>query len=142
MTPKEYLRQAYRLNERINSHIEELENLRSLSTRIQGVSYGEHIHSPNRPTDAPFTKVLFKIMEYQDELNKKLNKLIKLKEEIKQVIDAVEDNDERAVLQYRYLKNYSWARIGDLLVADERTVRRWHNKALAHVVIPDNPTII
>ena len=26
MTPKEYLRQAYRLNERINSHIEELEN--------------------------------------------------------------------------------------------------------------------
>ena len=68
--------------------------------------------------------------------------LISSKEEIKQVIDAVEDNDERAVLQYRYLKNYSWARIGDLLVADERTVRRWHNKALAHVVIPDNPTII
>ena len=87
-------------------------------------------------------KTIYKIMEYQDELNKKLNKLIKLKEEIKQVIDAVEDNDERAVLQYRYLKNYSWARIGDLLVADERTVRRWHNKALAHVVIPDNPTII
>ena len=48
MTAKEYLRQAYRLNERINSHIEELENLRDLSTRIQGVSYGEHIPSPNR----------------------------------------------------------------------------------------------
>ena len=27
MTAKEYLRQAYRLNERIDSHIEELENL-------------------------------------------------------------------------------------------------------------------
>ena len=40
MTAKEYLRQAYRLNERINSHIEELENLRDLSTRTQGVSYG------------------------------------------------------------------------------------------------------
>ena len=40
MTAKEYLRQAYRLNERINSHIEELKNLRDLSTRIQGVSYG------------------------------------------------------------------------------------------------------
>ena len=46
MTAKEYLRQAYRLNERINSHIEELENLRDLSTRIQGVSYGEGICSP------------------------------------------------------------------------------------------------
>lgn len=79
MTAKEYLRQAYRLSERINSHIEELENLRDLSTRIQGVSYGEHIPSPNRPTDAPFTKVLFKIMDYQEKINHEIDTLVDLK---------------------------------------------------------------
>ena len=141
MTAKEYLSQGYRLEQRIKLAKMEIEDLEALIGSPGSPGFEEHFNA-TRNTEAPFVKTIYKIMEYQDELNKKLNKLIKLKEEIKQVIDAVEDNDERAVLQYRYLKNYSWARIGDLLVADERTVRRWHNKALAHVVIPDNPTII
>ena len=141
MTAKEYLNQAYRLEHFIRLEKEEIEYWQEVACSVSSPGFEEHFNA-TRNTEAPFVKTIYKIMEYQDELNKKLNKLIKLKEEIKQVIDAVEDNDERAVLQYRYLKNYSWARIGDLLVADERTVRRWHNKALAHVVIPDNPTII
>jgi DNA-directed RNA polymerase specialized sigma subunit len=50
--------------------------------------------------------------------------------------------DERLVLTYRYLKNYTWTRIGDELYADERTIRRWHDRALSHVVVPENPTVI
>ena len=107
MTAKEYLRQAYRLNERINSHIEELENLRDLSTRIQGVSYGEHIPSPNRPTDAPFTKVLFKIMEYQEKINHEIDTLVDLKAEMEDAIEKLSNVDERLLLRYRYLDNHS-----------------------------------
>ena len=50
--------------------------------------------------------------------------------------------DERLVLTYRYIKNDTWGQIGEELYADERTIRRWHNRALAHVVVPDTPTSI
>ena len=131
MTAKEYLRQAYRLNERINSHIEELENLRDLSTRIQGVSYGEHIPSPNRPTDAPFTKVLFKIMDYQEKINHEIDTLVDLKAEMEDAIEKLSNVDERL------LDTHSWEEIGVLLNASVRTVHRIHSSALQNFSVPE-----
>ena len=44
MTAKEYLRQAYRLNELIDSRITELERLRDYSTRLTSCSFeGERV---------------------------------------------------------------------------------------------------
>ena len=43
MTAKEYLMQAYRLNEMIDSDTEELEHLRELSGRISGSNFGERV---------------------------------------------------------------------------------------------------
>ena len=53
MTPKEYLKQAYRLDHRINSDIAELGRLREMSTSISSPSLGEKVQT-NRNTDAPF----------------------------------------------------------------------------------------
>lgn len=61
-----------------------------------------------------------------------------LKEEIRSVIDMVSNTDERMVLRYRYIHNYTWEQIGDVLGADSRTVRRWHGQALGHVTLPEN----
>ncbi|MGH2233134.1 hypothetical protein ACQ1ZI_16240, partial [Enterococcus faecalis] len=58
MTPKEYLKQAYRLDKRIDKEMLRLKELRELATSAQTVSYGERISSPNRNTEAPFVKVL------------------------------------------------------------------------------------
>lgn len=137
MTAKEYLRQAYRLNERINSHIEELENLRDLSTRIQGVSYDEHIHSPNRPSEAPFVKILYKIMDYQERINKEIDALVDFKAEMEGAIEMLPNVDERLLLRYRYLDNHSWEEIGVLLNASVRTVHRIHSAALQNFSVPN-----
>lgn len=136
MTAKEYLRQAYRLNERINSHIEEMENLRDLSGRIQGVGYGERIPSPNRQTDAPFVKVIEKIMDYEERINGEIDRLVNLKQEMEEAIEQMTNIDERLLLRYRYLDNHSWEDIGILLNASVRTVHRIHSAALQHFSIP------
>ena len=141
MTPKTYLNQAYRLEQCIRLHKEEIENLQALAGSVGSPDFEFH-NNPNRPTEAPFVKTLEKIWEYEDRVNKELDQLLKLKGEIQAVINAVPNMDERLVLTYRYLKNYTWSQIGDELYADERTIRRWHNRALAHVAIPKNPTVI
>ena len=43
------------------------------------------------------------------------------------------------VLRYRYIHNMTWEKIGDVLLADRTTVYRWHNTAIRHVVLPDDP---
>ena len=87
-------------------------------------------------------KTLERVWEYEQKVNEELDLLLKLKNEIQGAIAEVENMDERLVLTYRYIKNYTWARIGDELYADERTIRRWHNRALAHVIVRENPTVI
>ena len=42
------------------------------------------------------------------------------------------------ILKYRYIHNMTWPKIGDMLCADERTVQRWHNKAIARINLPEN----
>ena len=141
MTAKEYLSQGYRLEQRIKLAKMEIEDLEALIGSPGSPGFEEH-HNPNRPTEAPFVKTLMKIMEMQDKVNEELTQLLNLKEELKDVINQVEEKDEQLVLRYRYIYNWTWAQIGEEIYADERTVRRWHNKALAHVVVPANPTII
>lgn len=135
MSAKEYLNKAYRLEQRIRLHKERLEELRELSGSVGSPGFEEHFN-PNRSTEAPFVKTLYKIMALEEKVNEELNELLKLQVEIQGVIDALPDVDESLVLTYRYLKNMSWSQIGDMLYVDERTVRRWHNRALAHVKVP------
>ena len=137
MTPKEYLKQAYRLDQRINSDIAELGRLREMSTSISSPSLGEKVQT-NRNTDAPFVKCLERIYSLEEKINEEIDLLVNLKEEIRSVIDMVSNTDERMVLRYRYIHNYTWEQIGDVLGADSRTVRRWHGQALGHVILPEN----
>ena len=141
MTPKTYFNQAYRLEQRIRLQQEELGNLRTLAASVGSPGFEEH-YNPNHPNDAPFVKTLDRIWEKEKKVNDEICLLLQLKDEIQSVIDQVDNMHGRLILTYRYLKNYTWMRIGDELAADERTIRRWHSRALSHVKVPENPTII
>lgn len=138
MTAKEYLHQAYRLDHKINSDIEELQRLREMSHAISAPQFGERVQT-SRSTDAPFVKSLMKIMELENKINSEIDLFVDLKTEIRSVIEKVENNDEQMVLRYRYIHNMTWEEIGDQLYIDARTARRWHGTALTHVVLPANP---
>lgn len=141
MTVKEYLNQGYRLEHRIKLVQAEIAELREMSTSISSPGFGEHVNS-SRNTDAPYERVLIKICGLEEKLAEALEKLLDFKMELTEVIDAVDDKDLRMVLHYRYLCNLTWVQIGDALGWDAKTIRRWHNKALPKVVLPEHPTII
>ena len=141
MTAKEYLRQAYRRDQKINSDLEEVAALREMASSVSSPQLSERVQT-SRTGDAPFVRCLEKIIELEDKINKEIDLLVELKKEIRMVITTVEDTDERMVLKYRYVHNYTWEQIGNELHADARTVRRWHGKALLHVVLPENPITV
>ena len=141
MTNKEYLHQAYRLDHKINSDIEELRRLREMAGSISSPQWGERVQS-SRNTDAPFVRSIEKIIILEEKINKEIDTLVDLKEQMRDVIAGVENTDEQMVLRYRYIHNYTWEQIGDELNADKATVWRWHKTALSNVVLPEKPIII
>lgn len=141
MTAKEYLRQAYRLDHRIDSDITEMECLREMACSIGSPGFEEH-YDPNHATEAPFVRALEKVWKMEEKINGEIDLLVSLKAQIRGVIEAVTDPNERMVLRYRYIHNMTWERIGDELHAGETSVRRWHASALSHVILPDDPIII
>ena len=138
MTNKEYLRQAYRLDQKINSDIEEVARLREMATSISSPVLGDKVQT-SRSGDAPFVRSIEKILLLEEKIDREIDALVDLKQQMRDVIAAVPDTDERMVLRYRYIHNLTWEQIGNELNADARTIRRWHGSALVHVVLPDDP---
>ena len=141
MTAKEYLKQAYRLDQKINSDIAEAARLREMAANVVSPGFEEH-YNPNRPTEAPFARCLDRVWELERKIDAEIDRLVDLKEQIRAVIDKVENPDEQMILRYRYIHNCTWAQIGNVLHVNEKTVRRWHGTALQHVRLPENPIII
>lgn len=129
MTAKEYLGQAYRLNELVNSHLAEIDELRSLSCSLSGSNFGERVDH-TRSTDPPFVSCIAKILDMEKELGIEIDRLIALKGEINSAIKSLDSPDERMLLRYRYVNNYSWSKIGILMNVSNRTVHRIHSSAL------------
>lgn len=135
MTSKEYLRQAYRLNELIDSDAEELERLRELSVKIAGGNYGERVMSSGRK-EASFVRYIDEIDEMEQKIHAELCELVLLKRNITQAINQMENREERLVLTYRYLSNKTWEQISSILSVSIRTVHRIHKSALNHFSVP------
>ena len=138
MTNKEYLRQAYRLDQKINSDIEEITRLREMASSISSPVLGDKVQT-SRTGEAPFVRSVEKILMLEEKINREIDILVDLKEQMRDVIASVPDTDERMVLRYRYIHNLTWEQIGNELNADARTIRRWHGNALLHVVLPETP---
>lgn len=141
MTVKDYFSQGYRLENRIRLVQEEIRELRDMAVGISSPGFEEH-YNASRNTAAPFEKTLLKISELEERRVAMLERLITFKDELIRAIDTVQNMDERLVLHYRYICNWTWVQIGEELGWDERTIRRLHNKALSHVTMPESFTTL
>lgn len=135
MTVKEYLGQAYLLDQRIKSYSKECRELREMAESISSPTFEEH-YNASKNTDAPYIHTLEKVWDMEETALRAQATLVKLKEQIEQIISCVKKPELQAVLRYRYIHNYSWPMIADIIKVDESTVRRWHKKALAAILLP------
>ena len=137
MTVKEYLRQAYLLDQRIKSYSIECDELRQMAQSISSPGFEEH-YNASKNTDAPYIRTLEKLWDMEEKVLREQENLVCLKAQIREVIAQVDNPEQQAVLRYRYIHNSSWPRIADIVLVDETTVRRWHNKAIAKINLPEN----
>lgn len=136
MTAKQYLRQAYRLNELINSHSKELESLRLLSTSLPGTDFSqERVQGGSLPGDR-IPKIISQIVDLEKQVNDEIDSFIELKKEVHDVINAVTSPNERLVLRCRYIEFLTWEQTADRMAYSIKQVHRIHSEALQNVIVP------
>lgn len=137
MTAKQYLKQAYRLNELIQCSQEELADLRLLASSTGAIDYSKDKIQSSPSNGAPFTKIVMKIIELEETINNEIERLLDLKLQIRETINAVQDNEEKLLLKYRYLNFMSWEDVCSYMQVSMRTAHRIHKAALENVKVPE-----
>ena len=137
MTNKEYFQQAIGLDRKINSYMKQAEQLRAMAVKISVPVMGDRVQT-SRSREAPFIRTVEKIIALEEKIDEQVDALVDLKVELGAVIDALPSSEEQAVLRCHYLCGMGWGEIASELNVHPRTVRRWHDAALAHAVQPEN----
>ena len=135
MTAKEYLSQAYRLDQRIDSKIEQVASLNALATKCTSTITG----MPRNPSSSTSTMAdtVCKIINLQVEINRDIDALVELKREIIGVIKAVDNPEYQTLLEKRYLCFLHWEQIAVDMNYSMQHVHRMHSAALKEIVVPE-----
>ena len=134
MTAKEYLGQAYRLDQRINSKLEQVLSLRELTTKATATM--SDMPGGGSRNVYKMQDIIGKIVDLENEINADIDKLVDLKREMVAVIKAVEHPEYQTLLELRHLCFKTWEQIAvEMGYSLEHTIRM-HRKALEKVVIP------
>lgn len=131
MTAKEYLNQAYRLDQRITSKLAQVESLRSLAQRVTLAYDSEKVSHARNVTAMEDT--IHRLMAAEQELNDTIDALVELKREVYATIQKVKSPEFQLLLEQRYLCYKSWSEIAACLNLEERYVYKVHGRALQAV---------
>jgi DNA-directed RNA polymerase specialized sigma subunit len=133
LTTKDYLSQALRVDCMINAKLEQIQQLRELSTKatstLSDMPKGGN-QSANKTQD-----IVLKIIGLENEISKDMITLIDLKGEIINAIKSVKDPEYRLLLELRYLCFKSWSDVAAEMRYDTNSIFRMHRYALKSVKI-------
>ncbi len=128
MTAKEYLNQAWNIDQRINGKLTQASRLRDMTTHITQVlsDMPKNASHDNHKMEEAVTR----LMDTETEIDESIDRLVDLKIEIMNAIWQVEDVGCRLLLEQRYINFKSWEDIARDMNVSVRWVHKLHAKGL------------
>ena len=137
MTKEEYLSQAAVLGRQIAKLEMNIGFYREAACSTASSSNDEPRVSRTRSTEAPFTKMVHKVLELEEKVDKLKEQRVALQAEITAVIEKLSNEDYKALLILRYLQDLDWGVVCAKLSIAKTTAMRWHREALKDINIPE-----
>ena len=125
------LKRYINLDREIDRKLEEIARLRAKLTRITQVLTAEP-----RGGGSIYGKteeIIAKIVDLEKEIDADVDRLVAIRDGIKTMIEAVEDDRERLLLQYRYLDGKTFEWIAAEMNYSWRQIHRLHSRALTNL---------
>lgn len=133
MTTKEYLAQAYRIDQRINSKLDQIVSLRDLATKATSTlsdtpgNATRNVHS--------MECIITKMIDLENEINQDIDTLVDLKKEIISIIKEIKNPEYQTLLELRYLCFKTWEQIAVNMGYSIQNAYKMHDRALESVAI-------
>ena len=134
MNAKEYLGQAYRLDQHINDRLMQLSQLRALTQRIT-TAYDGEVVSRTRNVHALEDSVI-RLMEAEESINEEIDRFVDIKMDISKTIARVRNENYRLILEKRYLCFMPWEKIAVDMGYSIQHIYRLHDWALREFPVP------
>jgi DNA-directed RNA polymerase specialized sigma subunit len=133
MTTKEYLAQAYRIDQRINSKLEQIVSLRDLATKATSTLSD----TPGKATRNVHSMegIITKMIDLEVEINKDIDTLVDLKKEIMGFIKNINNPEHQTLLELRYLCFKTWEQIAVNMGYSIQNAYKIHDRALEKINI-------
>lgn len=135
MNAKEYLSQAFHIDQRIDSKLAQLAKLRASATKCTATL--SDMPRSDSPNQQQLEIVVCKIVDLERDINADIDRLVDLKAEARRVISAISDPDQQLVLELRYLCYKEWLEIAEALGYSEAWIYKLHGRALKNVKVPE-----
>ena len=131
MSTKDYLSQAYRIDQRINSKLAQVMSLRDLLGKATGTLSG----APKAATPNPHSMedTIAKMVDLENEINEDIDALVNLKAEIVRRIKRMENTEYQTILELRYLCFKRWEEIAVDMGYSLRRLYELHDCALEEI---------
>ena len=133
MMAKEYLYQAYRLDQQINSKLEQVARLKHMAMQATGRFQAERISGT--PQHSPMEDAVTKLVDLEYEINEDIDRLVDLKREMAGLIAKISNPSHRVLLELRYFGGNTWEDISSKMSYDLSWVCRLHGRALQEVEV-------
>lgn len=130
MMAKDYLSKAYRIDQRINSKIEQLSSLHDLANKATTTLSDiqpSGIRNFHRMED-----IISKIMDLEADIDNDINDLVDFKCEIVKFIKSVSNTEYQTILELRYLCFKTWEQIAVNMCYSIHHLYKMHNAALEY----------
>jgi DNA-directed RNA polymerase specialized sigma subunit len=134
MTAKEYLSQAYRIDQEVRAKLEQVQRTRDLATQVTMVLSTAPVSGTRNVHSAESAIATF--IDLESEIRDGIERLMLLKREITAAIDGVDEPSQRMLLQLRYLNFLSWGAIATEMRYSKQHTFRLHSAALDAVSVP------
>ena len=131
MTVKQWLNRGYRINNEIDELIKEQKQalLQATSTALNGGEV-EKVQSSNGNTSE---RRFVNYVAYSETIDKRIDELYAVKNEILTAINTVADNTLRELLILRYIKFYTWEEIAVKMGYTFQWAYVLHKRALQNI---------
>lgn len=139
MKAKEYLSQAYRLDQRIDAKIEQVMSLRNLAAKATS-TLSDAMPSGTRNIHR-MEDIIMRIFDLENEINADIDALVALKREIVSTIKSVPNLEYQILLELRYLCFKPWEQIAVEMGYGIDNVFRLHQKALKDLEVSEKCTV-
>ena len=129
MNGKAYLERAARLDMSIQTKLEQVEQFRSLAYKITSVIRADSGVSGSTPKSALEDSVI-KLCMAEQELDRQIDRFVDAKREIEGLLEHMEIDEERTLLEWRYLCLKSWEDIANAMHFSKSYAYQLHRRAL------------